>query len=122
MRKIFLPLLMLFFVSLIFTACDQVDLTPAPQVEVIHFSPLALYVGIVPETTFVQIDTLTVDTVVDYVMTPVEIDSIDFKVWNYVDAKITEMSYGFRSVKTNDIVDSGLTQGLGILLSGGDDT
>ncbi len=102
MRKYLLFLMVILFVSVIFTSCENFTPTPAPEVTVCFFTPLGVY-------SFVG------DTV------PVMIDEIQFCVWNYVDARIKNMSYVYRSVPDDDIVTPTYNVGLDILLSGGDE-
>ncbi len=94
--------LMLFAFSLVFlyTACDVVDITPAPDVVIIGFDPVGVYVdsGAVAAT----------------------IETIDFEVMNYVESVINEMAYVFHAVSDDAEVGSG-AQGLGIPLAGGDE-
>ena len=101
MRKGIIFLLIVFSFAILFTACQQVKITPAPEVEVYHFNPVGAYIS------------SPYDTVV--------IDSIQFIVWNHVDAIIREMSYVYRSVQNDNIVGSSVDAGLGFLLSGGDE-
>ena len=101
MRKIFLVFLVAVLFSVLYTACDTIDLTPAPEVEVYWFDPVGWYA-------------LPIDTVIP-------IAEIQFRVMNYVDAIIREMAIDYRSVSGGDIVASNYTAGLGILLSGGNE-
>jgi hypothetical protein len=101
MRKIFFVFLTAVLFSVLYTACDTIDLTPAPEVEVYWFDPLGWYAT--PLDTFA------------------EISQIDFRVKNYVDAIIREMAVDYRSVSSGDIVASNYTAGFGILLSGGNE-
>ena len=103
MRKYLFFLMVMLFVSVIFTSCENFTPTPAPEVTVCFFTPLGVY-------SFVG------DTV------PVMIDEIQFKVWNYVDARIRNMSYVYRSVPDDIIVTPTYNVGLDILLSGGDES
>lgn len=101
MRKGIILLLIFFSFAILFTACQQVKITPAPEVEVYHFNPVGTYIA------------SPFDTVV--------IDTIQFIVWNHVDAIIREMSYSYRSVRNDNIVGSSVDAGLGFFLSGGDE-
>ena len=130
MRKLILLFLVAVFLSVLYTACSIVDITPAPEVEIKHFVPLAKYVSppdtsieitLIIDTTVVPYDTtVLVDTVV--VLPTVRVDTIQFWVRNYVDAIITEMDVNYHSVRDGDTVASNYTAGLGILLEGGDET
>jgi hypothetical protein len=95
--------MIILFVSVFFISCENFTPTPAPEVTVCFFTPLGVY-------SFVG------DTV------PVMIDEIQFKVWNYVDARIKNMSYVYRSVPGDEIVTPTYNIGLDILLSGGDES
>lgn len=99
MRKLLLAFLVAVLLTFLYTACDTVDLTPAPQVEIVDFEPVGAYVGMGQDT--------------------VSIDSIVFQVMNYVDAIIREMDVDYRSVNNGDVVASNYRSGLGILLQGG---
>lgn len=99
MRKMVLLFLVVVVFSVLYTACDSIDLTPAPQVEVFWFDPVGYYVT--PGDTFA------------------EIDEIQFRVLNYVDALVREMAIDYRSVSSGEVVASNYTAGFGIQLSGG---
>jgi hypothetical protein len=102
--EMYRKLTLLFFVfvlGLVLTSCDIYDPTPAPDVEIIYFDPI----GVVVSTTTQS----------------VTISQIDFKVWNYVEARVTRIEYRFLAVSDNSEVGSGLDIGLGILLAGGDE-
>jgi hypothetical protein len=99
MRKLIMLFLVAVVFSVLYTACDTIDLTPAPEVEVYFFTPMGFYVS---DTTSIQV-----------------ITQIDFRVMNYVDAIIREMAVDYRSVNNGDIVASNYTAGFGIQLSGG---
>lgn len=99
-RKLTL-LFFVFVLALLLTSCDFFDPAPAPEVEIIWFDPVATTV------------TPTSESVI--------ISTIDFKVWNYVEARITRIEYRFLAVSDNSEVGSGLDQGLAIQLAGGDE-
>ncbi len=101
MRKFLMFVLVAIFASVIFFSCNKVSITMEPEVEIIWFDPLGWYV--VPGDNIV------------------EIDEIHFKVWNYVDSRIKQMDVEFRSIRTGEVVTTGLSWGLDILLNGGDD-
>lgn len=129
MRKLILMFLVAVLLSVFYTACSIVDVTPAPEVEIIRFHPLAVYVTppdtaidttMVIDTTVVPHDTtMFIDTVLT--LPTVEIDSIIFRVGNYVDAIIQEMTVDYRSVRDGDTIASNYRAGFGIQLSGGDE-
>ncbi|MCK4234150.1 hypothetical protein KAX75_06950 [candidate division WOR-3 bacterium] len=103
MRKYLFFLMVILFVSVIFTSCENFTPIPAPEVTVLYFSPLGVY-------------TCPGDTI------PVGMEEIQFKVWNYVDARLTNMSYVYRSVPGDSIITPTYNMGLDVLLSGGDET
>ena len=99
MRKMILLFLIAVLFSVLYTACDTIDLTPAPEVEVSWFDPVGWHVQ----------DSTTIAVIAQ----------IDFHVMNYVDAIVREMAIDFRSINSGDIVASNYTTGFGIQLSGG---
>lgn len=101
MRKMLLLFLIAVIFSVLYTACDTIDLTPAPEVEVYWFDPLGAYVNVATDT--------------------VGIAEIQFRVLNYVDAIVREMEVNYRSVSGGDIVASNYTAGFGIQLTGGNE-
>jgi hypothetical protein len=129
MRKFLFFVLIPVVVLMIFTACRKLDVAPAPEVEIIDFTPLGTYVTppdttvdttVVIDTTVTPHDTtLVLDTLVTYVYA--SIDSIYFKVWNYVDARITEMDYQFHSTKNDTPITKMYTTDLNVYLSGGNE-
>ncbi len=102
MLRVCIIVLIAVFFAVLLTECDKVKMTPEPEVEIIWFDPLGAYVFTGQST--------------------VEIKEIHFKVWNYVDSRITKMEYKYLSVLTNDIITPTYTIGLDVLLPGGDDT
>ena len=103
MRKYLFFCMVILFVSVIFTSCENFTPIPAPEVTVIYFSPLGVY-------------TCPGDTI------PIGMLETRFKVWNYVDARLKNMSYVYRSVPGDDIITPVYNMGLDVLLSGGDET
>lgn len=101
MSKVIIALFLVFFIPLLFTTCDNVSTTPAPEVEVIDFTPVGAY--------SYPGDTLAVS-----------IDTLYFKVWNYVDCRIKDMTYVYRSVQNGSSVTPVYEMGLDVYLSGGD--
>lgn len=101
MRKMILLFLIAVIFSVLYTACDTIDLTPPPEVEVYWFDPLGVYVNPATDT--------------------VAIAEIQFRVMNYVDAILREMDVEYRSVSSGDIVASNYTAGFGIQLTGGNE-
>ncbi len=85
MRKYLFFFMVILFVSVIFTSCENFTPIPAPEVTVIYFSPLGVY-------------TCPGDTI------PIGMLETRFKVWNYVDARLKNMSYVYRSVPGDDII------------------
>ena len=100
MYKIIAPLILFVFVALFFTACENASTTPTPEVEVISFNPLGMY-------------SFPGDT------TPVGMDTVTFKVWNYVDCRIRHISYVYYGVKSGNTVTSTYEIDLDVYLKGG---
>jgi len=99
MRTLIVLLLLSLSVAIFFISCDSVSDITAPEVEVTRFTPLGWYV--IPD----------LDTA--------HIDSVYFKVWNYVEARLTGMTYRFLAISDNHQVGSTHEWGLDMFIDPG---